>query len=205
MLLASYFPGSSFLHRASAGAKLIGLAFLAVILIAVPGPYLAPVSALALATCAVAVRVPWRYIAVPVTIALITASALAIFHYVFTNTAAAVRVSTSLVALVLAASIVTTTTSVDAMLDVLQALAAPVSRLPGVRRTGFTPERFALAVSVMLRAIPTIIILAQQTRHAAIARGLGRSPRALIVPVVLRTVHHAQRTSEALAARGLEQ
>lgn len=193
------------MHRAGAGTKLIGLALLAVVLVAVPGPFLAPIAALAAAVIARGVRVPWRYIALPVTLTVVTGAALGVFHYVFTSLEAAVRISTSLVALVLAACIVTATTSVDAMLDVLQAVAAPISRLPGIRRTDFTPERFALAVSVMLRAIPTIIILAQQTRHAAIARGQGRNPRALIVPLVLRTVRHAQRTSEALAARGLEQ
>jgi|SRR5690625_925031 len=204
MLLAVYFPGTSFLHRASAGTKLLSLAVLAIALIAVPGPYWAPLAAVMLGVIAIAVRVPWRTIALPVTISLITGAALAVFHFFFTDPAAALKVSTSLVALVLAASLVTTTTPVDSMLDLLQRIAAPVSKLPLIRRTGFSAERFALAVSVMLRAIPTIVILAQQTRHAAIARGLQRSPRALIVPVVLRTVNHAQRTSEALAARGLD-
>lgn len=192
------------MHRAGAGTKLIGLAALAIALVAVPGPYLAPAGLLTIAATAFTIRVPWRYIAVPVTVSVITAALLAVFHFIFTDTSAAIRISTSLVALVLAASLVTTTTPVDAMLDILQRAAAPVAKMPGIRRTGFSAERFALAVSVMLRAIPTIVILARQTRHAAIARGLQRSPRALIVPVVLRTVNHAQRTSEALAARGLD-
>lgn len=204
MLLAQYFPGSSWLHRATAGTKLIGLAVLALIAVTAPGPFIAPALALLLIALAIWVRVPWRYIAGPMTVAVITGLALAVFHYFFTDVTAAVRVSSSLITLVLAASLVTTTTPVDAMLDVLQRIAEPVSRLPIIRRTGFTAERFALAVSVMLRAIPTIIILARQTRQAAIARGLQRSPRALIVPVVLRTVNHAQRTAEALAARGLD-
>ena len=38
-----------------------------------------------------------------------------------------------------------------------------------------------------------------ETRAAAKARGLERSPRALLVPFALRTVSHAQLTGEALA------
>src|SRR5690625_5653255 len=87
-------------------------------------------------------------------VAVIAGLALAVFHYFFTDVTAAVRVSSSLIALVLAASLVTTTTPVDAMLDVLQRIAVPVSRLPIIRRTGFTAARFALAASVMLRALP---------------------------------------------------
>lgn len=204
MLLAQYFPGSSWLHRATARAKLAGLAVLAIVLVAIPGVLAAPLLALGVVAVAVSIRVPWRLISVPVTVAAITALLLAVFHFFFTNLDAAVRISSSLIALVLGAALVTTTTPVDEMLDVLVGLADPISRWPLIRRTGFTSERFALAVSVMLRAIPTIIVLARQTRHAAIARGLQRSPRAIIVPVVLRTVHHAQRTSEALAARGLD-
>lgn len=204
MLVAQYAPGTSWLHRASAGSKLLGLVILAIALVIVPGALGAGGVAAVITAVAFGVRIPWRYIAAPVTLAALTAGGLAIFHYFFTDVTAAVRVSSSLISLVLAAALVTTTTPVDAMLDVAHRLAAPVSKWPVIRSTGFSAERFALAVSVMLRAIPTIIILARQTRHAAVARGLQRSPRALIVPVVLRTVSHAQRTAEALAARGLE-
>ena len=39
--------------------------------------------------------------------------------------------------------------------------------------------------------------------RAARARGLERSPRALVVPIALRTVARAQTTGEALHARGI--
>jgi biotin transport system permease protein len=61
----------------------------------------------------------------------------------------------------------------------------------------------ALAFSLMIRGIPTTIQLASETRQAAMARGLERNPRALVTPMVLRTVAHARATGEALHARGV--
>ena len=65
------------------------------------------------------------------------------------------------------------------------------------------PEQVALAFSLALTAIPTVLALAQETHAAAKARGLERSPRAYLVPFVLRVVAHAQLTGEALQARGI--
>ena len=61
----------------------------------------------------------------------------------------------------------------------------------------------ALAFSLMIRSIPLILELAAETRDAARARGLERSPRAYLTPLVLRVVAHARATGDALHARGL--
>ncbi len=55
----------------------------------------------------------------------------------------------------------------------------------------------------MIRAIPGILDIAVETRAAAKARGLERSPRALLVPMALRTVARAYETGDALHARGI--
>ena len=55
----------------------------------------------------------------------------------------------------------------------------------------------------MIRAVPTTLDLARQTRDAARARGLERDPRARLVPLVIRSVAHARATGEALDARGV--
>ncbi|RYE75981.1 MAG: energy-coupling factor transporter transmembrane protein EcfT, partial [Myxococcales bacterium] len=51
--------------------------------------------------------------------------------------------------------------------------------------------------------IPRTIAIAEETRDAARARGLQRSPRARLIPMVLRVVAHARATGDALHARGL--
>lgn len=103
----------------------------------------------------------------------------------------------TLVAMILAASALTASTAVDDMLDTV------VWALGPLRPLGVHPERVALAFSLAITMIPTVISLAGETREAARARGLERSPRAYLVPFVLRVVAHAQATGEALHARGI--
>ena len=102
-----------------------------------------------------------------------------------------------LLALVLLATVVTTTTPVDAMVDTMTRALRPF------RRLGVNPEAVALAFSLMLRAIPATVEIAEETRQAALARGLERSPRARLTPMVIRVVARARMTGEALHARGL--
>ena len=64
-------------------------------------------------------------------------------------------------------------------------------------------DAVALAFSLMIRAIPTTIAIADETRDAAVARGLERSPRARLTPLVIRVVAHARATGDALQARGI--
>ena len=84
------------------------------------------------------------------------------------------------------------------MLDGVQRLAQPL------RHVGVSPERVALTVSLTLRSIPVVGQLLQQTLDARRARGLDRSVRAVATPLVIRTVRHAERVGDALAARGVD-
>nr|WP_243752068.1 CbiQ family ECF transporter T component [Leucobacter weissii] len=102
-----------------------------------------------------------------------------------------------LLAMILAASAVTASTAAADMLDTISWALRPF------RRLGVDPERVALAFSLVIRSIPSILGIARETRTAARARGLERAPRALLIPFVLRTVAHAQLVGQALAARGV--
>ena len=72
-----------------------------------------------------------------------------------------------------------------------------------LRRVGGAPETVALAVGLMLRAVPALMRTATEVRDAARARGLERDPRALLVPAAVRAVGRARATGKALAARGI--
>ncbi|WP_091470662.1 energy-coupling factor transporter transmembrane component T family protein [Paenarthrobacter nitroguajacolicus] len=109
----------------------------------------------------------------------------------------AARIVLNVLICVVAASVLTATTPVQALLDGVVALAKPF------RRFGADPERFALTIAVMLRSIPFIAGTFSDVRDSARARGLERNPRALILPVFITTVAYARQTGDALAARGL--
>ncbi|MFC8038172.1 energy-coupling factor transporter transmembrane component T family protein [Paenarthrobacter sp. NPDC057355] len=109
----------------------------------------------------------------------------------------AARIVLNILVCVVAASVLTATTSVQELLDGVVSLSKPF------RRFGADPERFALTIAVMLRSIPFIAGAFADVRDSARARGLERNPRALVLPVFITTVAYARQTGDALAARGL--
>lgn len=195
--LGSYLPGASPLHRMRPGAKLLGLfafAALAIALRSVPSTIIALTAAIALScTAGLRPRDLWRITRRFALIAIVL-FAVQLWQQGWER---AFEVVGTLFALLLASSALTATTAVEDMLDTVTWALGPL------RRFGVRPERVALAFSLVIRAIPSLLLLAGETKEAARARGLDRNPRALVVPLVLRSVAHAQMTGEALAARGI--
>ncbi|HNV11093.1 MAG TPA: energy-coupling factor transporter transmembrane protein EcfT [Propionibacteriaceae bacterium] len=108
-----------------------------------------------------------------------------------------VTLATNLVACLLLSRVLTMTTPANDLVDALVSAARPLDRV------GLSSERFGLAVALMLRSIPYLVDLFADVRTAARARGLERNWFALVTPVIVGAVAYAQRTGEALAARGL--
>jgi biotin transport system permease protein len=197
LLLGLHQPGHSWLHRLPAGAKLLGLVVVGIAVAVLKGP----VSALALVAASVAV-LAWagglrrrtlrglRGLAIVLVL-------LGAFHVWASGWPRAVERVGDLLGLVLLATAVTVTTPTDEMVDAITRVLRPF------RRLGVNPDAVALAFSMMLRAIPATAEIADETRQAARARGLERSPRARLTPLVIRVVARARMTGEALHARGL--
>jgi biotin transport system permease protein len=195
--LGLYRHGTSPMHRLPAGAKLAGLAALGVAVVVTRGP-VASVALLAVAVLAnVAGRVPLRSVARSLRPVLVTTALVAAFQWWQRGPAVAVEVAADILSLVVAAGAVTATTPADRMLDLLDRALRPL------RGLGVRPDVVALAVALMLRTVPALLATAGEVRDAARARGLDRSPRALLVPAAVRTVARARATGEALAARGI--
>jgi biotin transport system permease protein len=193
-----YRPGASVLHRAPAGAKLAVLAAFTGVLVLARSPLAVGVAAVlcllgyAVAGWSPAVALqqvhPLRWLVlVLVPFQLWTAG----------GSAAVVVVGTLLVA-VAAACLLTLTTRVSDLLDTLVRLLAPL------RLVGVDPDRAGLTLALAVRSVPVIGAAAREVGEARRARGLERSVRALAVPLVVRTVRHAERTGDALAARGVD-
>jgi biotin transport system permease protein len=66
------------------------------------------------------------------------------------------------------------------------------------------PERVALLLTLTIRVVPVINGLVHDVRDARRARGMERSVRAYVTPVVIRTVGYAERLGDALVARGVD-
>lgn len=197
-MIGLYLPGSSPLHRSPAPAKLIGLLALTTAMLALRSSATVALGALIVAAGYAVARVPlavlWQQLR-PLRWFIVV---LVILQWWTSGPASAVVVTGTLVVTVLAAALVTLTTRLSAMLDVLESALAPA------RRFGFDPGRVALVLALTIRAIPVLAATADQVSEARRARGLQRSPRALLVPLVLRTLSHADRLGEALVARGVD-
>lgn len=196
-LLGLHQPGTTWLHRLGAGTKLLGLVVASLVVVLVRGPVSALVF-LAVAACLLA----WSGARLALTLRamrwlLLTAAILGAWTVWQNGPSRAVEVVGDLLALILLATTLTVTTPVDEVMD------AVARGLGPLRRLGVDPEQVALAFSLMLRAIPTTIMLAEEGRDAAVARGLERSPRARLIPLVVRVVARARDTGDALHARGI--
>ncbi|MBL3680553.1 CbiQ family ECF transporter T component [Leucobacter chromiireducens] len=195
--LGAYLPGSGPLHRLRPGAKLLGLFVFATTVVLLRGPVATGIAlgiAILLALLAgLRGRDFWRVLRGFALIAVPLFAFQAWQH----GWERGVEVVGDLFALILAASAVTASTAVDDMLDTVAWALRPL------RPFGVHPERVAFAFSLVIRAVPSILDIAHETQAAARARGLERSPRARLVPLVLRSVAHAQLTGEAMTARGI--
>ncbi|KQX66599.1 energy-coupling factor transporter transmembrane protein EcfT [Angustibacter sp. Root456] len=197
-MIGLYRPGSSLLHRAPAGL-LLGL------LLAGTTTLVVARRPLAVAVAAGVVVVGYALAAVPPSVALAQLWPMRWFVVLLVPLQwwsggwrqVVVVVGTMLVT-VAAAALVTLTTRVSDMLDVCVRVLGPT------RRLGVDPERVGLTLALTVRAVPVLADTFAQARDARRARGLERSPRALLVPLVLRTLRHADRLGEALAARGVD-
>lgn len=98
---------------------------------------------------------------------------------------------------VLAARILTLTSSTPELLDALG------RGLGFLRPLGVDSDKVALAVAVMVRSIPYLMGSLADARDAARARGIERNVVALLIPTMVGAVAYAQRTGESLDARGL--
>jgi biotin transport system permease protein len=196
-LIGNYRPGETLVHRIPAGPKLGLLALFSIATVIVPGMWTALGFLAAAIGLAAWVRMPLRSTARALRPLLFVIVLVTAFQVWQRGWPTAIHVVAGLLAVMIAALAFTASTSIDSMLDAI------VRGLGPFRRIGVNPERVALAFSLMIRAIPGIVEIAHETRVAAKARGLERNPRALLTPMVIRTVAHAYETGAALHARGI--
>ncbi len=103
----------------------------------------------------------------------------------------------NVLAAVLASRLLTLTTSTPHLMDALSTGLRPL------RLIRVNPDTVTMAIALMLRSISYLAGALQDARDAARARGRDRNPVRLLIPAVVNAVAYAQRTGEALHARGL--
>jgi biotin transport system permease protein len=201
--LALYVPRASPVHRAPAGVKLLALAGLSALLFAVPTLAVAAGALLGVVAVGLVVaRLPAAVLTRQARSVLWWLVALFVLHSVVTDVETGAVTVLRLLALVLAAAVVTATTRVTAMVAFIERICAPLE-LVGVR-----PARIGLVVAMAVRFIPLISERADRIREAQAARGGTarglRGLRTTVVPLLVQVLQLAHTVSEALDARGAD-
>ena len=198
MLTGIYQPGTSLLHRCGAGVKLLGLLIFSTALVAWRSPVMVLVCLVVVVALYGVGGFGVRTIASQVWPLRWIVLFLFPFQWWTADWQAAVGIVGTLVLAVVGSALITLTTRVTDLLDVITRLLQPA------RAVGVDPDRVALLLALTIRAVPVIAGTLQEARDARRARGLERSTRALVTPIVVRTIRHADRVGDALAARGID-
>ena len=195
--LGLYEPGTSLLHRMSAGWKLLALLAFTVLVVLTHSPAWLGVATGAVVLAYLAARIParrcWQITRVLVALVAVVFAV----QWWFLGLSSAAVVCLRLGATLGAANLFTLTTRVDDLVTAVERGLLPT------RRLGMRPYRIGLLVGLTLQAIAALSTIASDTRDAQRARNAERSVTAFAVPFLVRTLRHADELGEALAARGV--
>jgi biotin transport system permease protein len=196
--LGLYVPGSSPVHRVPAGVKLLVLVSGGVVSVLLDRPWQVLVALGVVVAGYAAAGLSMRVVAGQLRPLMWLGACTALFHVVVNGWQRALVVVGVLAALVLLAALVTLTTRTSDLVDAVVAGCRPL------RVVRVDPERVGLVIALGIRCIPVVVGLAEEVRDAQRARGLAASPRAFAVPLIVRSLRHADALGEALMARGLD-
>jgi biotin transport system permease protein len=192
-----YHPGTSVLHRLSAGWKLLGMLVGVTVIILLRQPWQLAAAAAVLTGLYALARIPPRVAAAQLWPMRWFLLLVAAFQLVFTGWQAAVMVCGSLLLTLAIAALVTVTTRVTDMLDVFRRLIRPLRRW-------VDPDRAGLLLALTIRCIPLMVDIVRAASDARKARGVGFSLRAMAAPAVVRALRSADALGDALVARGVD-
>ncbi|WP_370206949.1 energy-coupling factor transporter transmembrane component T family protein [Pararhodobacter marinus] len=198
MILSDYIPGTGLLWRLPPGSKLLALAALGTLLLAVPRLDLAALTFAAVIALYLGSGLGWRVIWRILRPMLVILAIIAGAQWWLFDALSAAMVALRLAALLLFASLVTLTTRASDM------IAAFERALFWLRPLGVNPAKVSLALSLALRFIPVLGAITAEVREAQRARGLERSVIATAVPVIVRRLKMADDIADAIEARGYD-
>lgn len=196
--LGLYRPGTSPIHELPPGVKVGVLVLAGIGSVLLAHPWQVGVALLVTVLGYLIARVPVGTLlrqARPLVWVLVIVGA---FHVWVNGWERALVVTGVLLVLVLLAGLVTLTTRTSDLVDVLVRALAPL------RRVGIDPDRIGLLLALGIRSVFVVAQMADEVRDAQRARGLTASPRAYAVPLIIRSLRHADQLGEALVARGVD-
>lgn len=195
--LSVYVEADTPIHRANPSAKFVVLLVFILAVTFIPSRAWHALVALAMTVVLYAVaKIPPKIAAEQALPVLPLLAFLGAFLWWQNGLVAAATTFFALLATVAAANLLTLTTTIEALLDALDRNLAPLARF------GVPVETISLTIALTIRLIPLMLATANEVLEARKARGVGFSPAAFGIPLVIRSVRRARLIGEALMARG---
>lgn len=196
--LGVYIPGNSVIHRCPPPWK-----FAILVMFILITAIFADTLTLALASVALPAlgylvaqippRIAWAQLWPPLPIL----TALGLFQWWQRGPELALVTVLVIFAAIMAATLLTLTTTIPAIMDAVEKLLAPLGRF------GLPVESISLAISLTIRLIPLQLATVQEVLNARKARGANFSITAFGTPVLIRSIRRARGIADALRARGI--
>lgn len=195
-MISLYLAKKSWLHRLSAGVKLLSLAAISLLLYPVeqPGVLLGVLTATLFAYASLGSAALRQLLALKVLLPLF--SLIFLLQWWSIGLVAAAVLVMRMLTLILLANLITLTTRMDDMMDAVMPLFAPL------RLLGVDTRRIAFAVTLLIRFIPVLMAVVSHLLDAWKARGGGRKLWRLAIPLTIQSIRLSDNVAEALAARG---
>lgn len=195
--LGVYVPGNTVIHRASPAVKFAALLLFIILITVLPTrPWHSAAGVIGVGVLYVVARIPFRTALRQVLPILPFMAFIGVFLWWQSGLEKMLITVFGLIAALMAASLFTLTTTVEALMHALETSLAPLERV------GVPVDTVSLAIALTIRQIPVLLGTANESLDARKARGANLSLLAFGTPLVIRSIRHAQLTGEALMARG---
>ena len=193
-----YIPGQGWLYRIPAGRKLLVLVLLGAVLVLIHRLSILTLSLFIvtglLYQSGLSFKKLWSQLKLAIWFLLI----LCIYTAWIQSPEAALEMVLRLSSLIFAALLVSMTTPITQMMDVVVWLLKPFERIGWVNTS-----KVSLALGLTLRLIPELSIQWNDIREAQAARGIKPGVTTMLFPMLVRTLRRAEELSEAIDARSL--
>lgn len=196
--LGVYVDADTAIHKINPGVKFaLMLAFIIGATVLARTPLAAGIAVAAMAVMFAVARIPARTAITQLYPTLFILIPLAAFQWWARDLDTAATMFLSIFASLMAAVLLTLTTTIADLMESFDAALAPLTKL-GVRT-----DLISLAMSLTIRLIPLMLAQVHEVLDARKARGVGSTPLAFVTPIIIKALRRARAMGEALAARGV--
>lgn len=185
----------TWLHRWRAGAKLLWLAGLGLVLLVFAQPAVQIALALGCALLYVSVAPAMRAVRRLLLMAVVGAALVAGFHWAMGHPQLAMGSGLRLVSMAVLGMALTVTTRSGDLVEVLEWVLAPL------RHVGLQPDRIALQLGLMLRFVEHFFVQWKKLDDAYRLRTGRRGGWRLLAPLTVQMLQTARRVGDALFSR----